>query len=59
MLGSRWATPNGGKNPETHIFVTHYHWDHIQGIPFSRRYTWKTTNFIFIAFVRNIWGETA
>ena len=34
MLGSRWGTPNGGGNPETHIFVTHYHWDHIQGIPF-------------------------
>src|SRR5207302_6413072 len=25
---------NGGRFPETHIFVTHYHWDHIQGIPF-------------------------
>src|SRR5256885_16342238 len=24
----------GGRFPETHIFVTHYHWDHIQGIPF-------------------------
>src|SRR5258708_8256863 len=34
MLGSRWAAPNGGKTPETHILVTHYHWDHIQGIPF-------------------------
>src|SRR3989475_2525741 len=32
-LGSRWA-PSGGRSPETHIFVTHYHWDHIQGIPF-------------------------
>src|SRR3989442_9903856 len=30
MLGSRWAAPNGGKTPETHILVTHYHWDHIR-----------------------------
>src|SRR5205807_9679936 len=33
-LGSRWAAPNSGKTLETHILVTHYHWDHIQGIPF-------------------------
>jgi len=33
-LGSRWSLPAAGRNPETHILVTHYHWDHIQGIPF-------------------------
>lgn len=34
MLGNRWASPNGANGPGTHIFVTHYHWDHIQGLPF-------------------------
>src|SRR5712664_902729 len=59
MLGSRWAAPNGVKNPETQIFVTHDDCDHIQGSQFSRRCTWKTTNFIFTVFVRNTWGATA
>ncbi len=40
MLGSRWTAPSSDdlapevRNPETHILVTHYHWDHIQGVPF-------------------------
>ena len=34
MLGRHLeATQECGKH-EPHIFVTHYHWDHIQGIPF-------------------------
>jgi phosphoribosyl 1,2-cyclic phosphodiesterase len=33
-LGSRWAKPEGEHPADTHIFVTHYHWDHIQGVPF-------------------------
>src|SRR6266446_1285188 len=31
MLGNRGSSPSAGGSPETHIFVTHYHWDHIQG----------------------------
>ncbi len=34
VLGSRFAETNGNQRLEAHIFVTHYHWDHIQGIPF-------------------------
>ena len=34
MLGNRWSPPNTGGTPRAHIFVTHYHWDHIQGLPF-------------------------
>src|SRR5690348_18477167 len=33
-LGSRWSAPAAGASPAAHILVTHYHWDHIQGIPF-------------------------
>ncbi len=34
MLGNRWNAENLVLPRETHIFVTHYHWDHIQGLPF-------------------------
>jgi len=50
MLGSRWAAPNGGKNPEAHIFVTHYHWDHIQGIPFFSPLYVENNEFHFYSF---------
>jgi phosphoribosyl 1,2-cyclic phosphodiesterase len=34
MLGREWDPGPRPRRAETHIFVTHYHWDHIQGIPF-------------------------
>ena len=33
-LGKHWTSNNGGREIDAHIFLTHYHWDHIQGIPF-------------------------
>ena len=33
-LGSRWSAGEPADSPNAHIFVTHYHWDHIQGLPF-------------------------
>src|SRR6516165_2364610 len=33
-LGSRWGTADPARLRVTHVFVTHYHWDHIQGLPF-------------------------
>lgn len=59
MLGSRWSAPeNEGSGPaETHIFVTHYHWDHIQGIPFfSPLYAEKNT-FHFYSFRSKFLGR--
>ena len=50
MLGSRWGMPNGGGHPETHIFVTHYHWDHIQGIPFFSPLYAENNEFHFYSF---------
>src|ERR1700675_471252 len=50
MLGSRWAAPHGGKAPETHILVTHYHWDHIQGIPFFSPLYAEQNRFHFYSF---------
>lgn len=34
MLGNKRVQKYGTKPMSAHIFVTHYHWDHIQGIPF-------------------------
>jgi phosphoribosyl 1,2-cyclic phosphodiesterase len=57
MLGSRWAAPNGVKNPETHIFVTHYHWDHIQGIPFFAPLYVENNEFHFYSFRSKFLGR--
>jgi phosphoribosyl 1,2-cyclic phosphodiesterase len=50
MLGSRWAAPDGSRPPETHILVTHYHWDHIQGVPFFAPLYVKNNEFHFYSF---------
>ena len=34
MLGRHLEVSPDSEKIEPHIFVTHYHWDHIQGIPF-------------------------
>ena len=31
---NRWSRWDGDGGIEAHILVTHYHWDHIQGLPF-------------------------
>lgn len=49
--------PNGGGNPETHIFVTHYHWDHIQGIPFFSPLYAENNEFHFYSFRSKFLGR--
>jgi phosphoribosyl 1,2-cyclic phosphodiesterase len=56
-LGSRWAAPNAGNFPETHIFVTHYHWDHIQGIPFFAPLYAENNKFHFYSFRSKFLGR--
>jgi phosphoribosyl 1,2-cyclic phosphodiesterase len=56
VLGSRWTAPSAGviasgvRNPETHILVTHYHWDHIQGVPFFAPLYSENNAFHFYSF---------
>src|SRR5438094_9656191 len=33
IRGNRWTAPSGEKSQRTHMLITHYHWDHIQGGP--------------------------
>src|SRR5258706_639024 len=49
-LGTRWSVPLAARNPETHILVTHYHWDHIQGIPFFMPLYAENNAFHFYSF---------
>jgi len=56
-LGSRWSAPNAGRRPETHIFVTHYHWDHIQGIPFFSPLYAEKNEFHFYSFRSKFLGR--
>jgi phosphoribosyl 1,2-cyclic phosphodiesterase len=57
MLGSRWAMPGAERLPETHIFVTHYHWDHIQGVPFFAPFYAENNEFHFYSFRSKFLGR--
>ncbi len=57
MLGSRWATPGAERSPKTHIFVTHYHWDHIQGVPFFAPFYAESNEFHFYSFRSKFLGR--
>jgi len=50
MLGNRWASEDSVRPLETHIFVTHYHWDHIQGLPFFAPLYVEKNEFQFYSF---------
>jgi phosphoribosyl 1,2-cyclic phosphodiesterase len=49
-LGNRWIQTYGSKPMEAHIFLTHYHWDHIQGIPFFAPLYSDKNRFYFYSF---------
>ena len=57
MLGSRWSVPEGGRVNGTHILVTHYHWDHIQGIPFFAPLYVESNEFQFYSFRSKFLGK--
>jgi phosphoribosyl 1,2-cyclic phosphodiesterase len=59
MLGNRWAAPGGTRPSEAYIFVTHYHWDHIQGIPFFSPLYGENNKFHFYSFRSKFLGRNS
>ncbi len=57
MLGSRWGSGNDVPPGATHIFVTHYHWDHIQGLPFFAPLYVESNQFQFYSFRSKFLGR--
>ncbi|HEY2458939.1 MAG TPA: MBL fold metallo-hydrolase [Candidatus Acidoferrum sp.] len=58
-LGSRWSNgePDAARPEETHIMVTHYHWDHIQGLPFFSPLYVEKNQFQFYSFRSKFLGR--
>ena len=50
MLGNHWGQTLGERPVEAHVLVTHYHWDHIQGIPFFHPFFEPQNRFHFYSF---------
>src|SRR6185437_15007075 len=57
MLGNHWANTEGDRPLQAHILVTHYHWDHIQGIPFFRPFYLPQNDFHFYSFQSKYLGR--
>jgi phosphoribosyl 1,2-cyclic phosphodiesterase len=49
-LGNHWTARAGADGIDAHILVTHYHWDHIQGIPFFHPFFEAQNKFHFYSF---------
>ena len=57
MLGNRWNDQHSPRPKQTHIFVTHYHWDHIQGLPFFAPLYVDKNEFHFYSFRSKFLGR--
>ena len=56
-LGSRWGAADPARPRDTHVFVTHYHWDHIQGLPFFSPLYGDKNEFQFYSFRSKFLGR--
>ena len=57
MLGNRLAAADGRDQVDAHILVTHYHWDHIQGMPFFAPLYSAQNRFHFYSFRSEFLGR--
>jgi phosphoribosyl 1,2-cyclic phosphodiesterase len=57
MLGRHLESAPESRRIESHIFVTHYHWDHIQGIPFFSPLYAAQNRFHFYSFRSEFLGR--
>jgi phosphoribosyl 1,2-cyclic phosphodiesterase len=56
LLGNRWEEKPHEHGIDAHILVTHYHWDHIQGIPFFHPFFQSQNRFHFYSFQSKFLG---
>jgi len=54
--GTRWR---GDTGMEAHVLVTHYHWDHIQGIPFFHPFFEAQNRFHFYSYESKYVGRNS
>jgi len=59
MLGNQWAQARAAVGIEAHVLVTHYHWDHIQGIPFFHPFFEPQNRFHFCSFQSKALGPNS
>ncbi|HEV2290164.1 MAG TPA: MBL fold metallo-hydrolase [Candidatus Acidoferrales bacterium] len=57
MLGNHWSNSEGEHAEQAHVLVTHYHWDHIQGVPFFRPFYLPQNDFHFYSFQSKYLGR--
>ena len=57
MLGNRWSSGDSPRPTQSYIFVTHYHWDHIQGLPFFSPLYVEKNEFQFYSFRSEFLGR--
>jgi phosphoribosyl 1,2-cyclic phosphodiesterase len=59
MLGNRWIAGDFVRPAQSHILVTHYHWDHIQGLPFFAPLYVEKNEFQFYSFRSEFLGRNS
>jgi phosphoribosyl 1,2-cyclic phosphodiesterase len=59
MSNHRWAEEQSDGGSEAHVLVTHYHWDHIQGIPFFHPFFQPQNRFHFYSFQSKYLGRNS
>jgi phosphoribosyl 1,2-cyclic phosphodiesterase len=57
MLSRRRSASANDQRMDAHIFVTHYHWDHIQGLPFFSPLYSPQNKFHFYSFRSDFLGR--
>jgi phosphoribosyl 1,2-cyclic phosphodiesterase len=58
-LSGRWTKWRGDAGVEAHVLVTHYHWDHIQGIPFFHPFFEPQNRFHFYSYESKYLGRNS
>ncbi len=58
-INNRWGEGQAETGIDAHVLVTHYHWDHIQGIPFFQPFFESQNRFHFYSFQSKSLGRNS